>query len=97
MKRNLLFVGGQEEHAETYSKALPVTLNDCNHTFSTESYKVQASVLVFSYKGRYRILTVMLSLSCTKRMMTFLNSIIFDEHRRLSHFDARHLPANVDQ
>ena len=49
MKRNLLFVGGQEKNAEMYSKALTVTLKDCNHMFSTESYKLQASVLVFSY------------------------------------------------
>ena len=49
MKCNLLFVGGQEKHAEIYSKALTVTLKDCNHMFSTESYKLQASVLTFSY------------------------------------------------
>lgn len=72
MKRNLLFVGEYEKCAEIYSKAFTVTLKDCNHMFSTESYKSQ---------------------SCTKRMMTFLNSIIVDEPR-LSHFDARHLPAS---
>lgn len=49
MRRNLLFVGEQEEYAEMYSKALTVTLKDCNHMFSDQSYKLQASVLVFSY------------------------------------------------
>ena len=49
MKRNLLFVGGQEKYAEIYSKALTVTLKDLTRMSSTESYKLQASVLVFSY------------------------------------------------
>ena len=35
MKRNLLFVDGHESCAEIYSKALTVTLKDCNHMFST--------------------------------------------------------------
>ena len=49
MKCNLLFVGGQEKYAKIDPKALTVTLKDFTHMFSTESYKLQASVLVFSY------------------------------------------------
>ena len=53
MKCNLLFVSGQENYAETYPKALSVALKNRNHMFSTKSYKLQASVLVVSYLGRY--------------------------------------------
>ena len=76
MKCDPLFVGGQERYAEIHSKAL--TLKDCNHMFSTESYQLQASVLGFSYRGRYRKCH---ALSCLKRKTNFLNSIIIDGHR----------------